>query len=236
MSASPYFLSNSTVTVGAAPPNTATVEARASAETLVFRVDIVIIILFGFYGICRSPRALARIFHGKEWSSGHILRHVSQRRPTPVVHSSIEIDPPTKDSASDVSHTLYSHFQAQFTKEKGGEMPFPPHVASCVRWLRPFVAPLSSRISPGFSISQWLVLGIYFIILLFPSFFRSSPFTDPNRTGYVAMCQIPFVFALTAKNGAVGTVIGLGYEKVRWYQQFIPAIESGLNLDLYLYS
>lgn len=106
---------------------------------------------------------------------------------------------------------------AQRVNEKGQPivMSYPPHVGASVRILRPVLRHLRVRVAPGVSMAQMLVMGLYFVVLLYPSFYRSSPFTDPLRAGWVCVGQLAFVFALAAKNNLVGVILGYGYEKVR---------------------
>ena len=51
-------------------------------------------------------------------------------------------------------------------------------------------------------------------LVLFATFDGSDIFTDPKRTGYVAMAQIPIVVALATKNNVLSWLSGEGYEKV----------------------
>lgn len=92
----------------------------------------------------------------------------------------------------------------------------PPHVPSLPRFFSPISAFLSRRVSPGYSIGQSLILIIYFGILCFPAFYQTTgPFTDAHRPGWVAVAQMPFLFAFGVKNSILNGLIGMGYEKVR---------------------
>ena len=60
-------------------------------------------------------------------------------------------------------------------------------------------------------------------LVLFATFDESDIFSDPKRSGYVAMAQIPIVVALATKNNVLSWLSGEGYEKVR-----APAMDSFL--------
>ncbi|KAF8880563.1 hypothetical protein BD779DRAFT_1788575 [Infundibulicybe gibba] len=53
---------------------------------------------------------------------------------------------------------------------------------------------------------------------------RCAPFTDPVRAGWVAIAQVPFVFAFAAKNSVPGAFLGVGYEKLNFLHRFIGRI------------
>lgn len=198
------------------------------AEALVFHATLFLLAVIALVAGFRLPRALARFWKASEWSSGHFLRSGSYRRSSSTfVQSYPDAYPPPKEAASDESHTLYSHAKhAERLNSKG--MPlilsYPPHVTSCPRFLRSPLAPLRSRIAPSFSLAQVLVLLFYSCILIYAAFYKSSPFTDPLRTGWVAIAQLPFVFSFASKNNVLGMFLGLGYEKV--------GLSSGLILHM----
>jgi hypothetical protein len=73
---------------------------------------------------------------------------------------------------------------------------------------------LNFRVAPGFSFGKLLVLLAYAALMFFASLRRSDPFSDPVRTGYVAMSQIPIAVALAGKTNWLSWACGVGYEKV----------------------
>jgi hypothetical protein len=66
-----------------------------------------------------------------------------------------------------------------------------------------------------YSIGEVLIAGGYGAILASLSAYKSNIFSDPGRTGVVAMSQIPLVFFFAARNNFLGFVLGDVYEKVR---------------------
>ena len=195
------------------PSMTAAMPPPVNNLRLVFNGDILLLALFACVVVLSMPRAFARLASG--WHQGHILRSVStdnkrSRKTTNATYSGNGMD-----MKSDVSHTYYSHTNL-VQHEKGRASPaFPHHVPTVSSTLHPIAALLRRRIVPGFSIGQALILALYSGILHYLSLYNSNIFTDPDRTGFVAMSQIPVVFAFATKNNLLGTLIGFGYEKVR---------------------
>ncbi|KAI9431843.1 hypothetical protein F5148DRAFT_1310429 [Russula earlei] len=72
---------------------------------------------------------------------------------------------------------------------------------------------LNFCVSPSFSFGKLFVLIIYAVFMLYTSLRHSNPFTDPMRTGYVAMLQIPIAIALARKTNWLSWASGVGYEK-----------------------
>ena len=214
----------SSLTRSAEDPNTLatgpTSKPRVDSLTLVFHADLLLFAILGCFVLFRLPRALARLSRAMAWSHGHILHSVRRRRLKRSrrfeEHSMGGI--PSEggmDFASDDSHSLYTReYVARRQRQKRARTSFPPHVAACPAFARPFVPALRYRITPGFSVGQMLVLGGYFLVLLYITFDGSNPFTDPTRSGYIAMSQLPVVFTFAAKNSVAGMMLGLSYEKV----------------------
>ncbi|TFK70004.1 hypothetical protein BDN72DRAFT_572361 [Pluteus cervinus] len=100
----------------------------------------------------------------------------------------------------------------------------PRHISSCPSLLRLFEQPLRSRFVPGYSWNQAIILALYSSCIAYPAFYRSNPFTDPIRAGWIAMSQLPFVFVLATKNNVLGTFLGLGYEKLNFAHRFAGRI------------
>jgi ferric-chelate reductase len=192
------------------------------AEALVFHVNIFILAILVLLLILKLPRALALFWSTSEWCNGHILLD-RPYRPSAISQSYQNAYPPpsSKEVASEDSHTLFSHsHQPQRIDGKGNPIlvSYPPHVASTIRFIRPLMATFRHRISPGFSAGQFMILLYYFGILIYASFYKSDPFTDPLRTGWVATGQLPFVFAFATKNNILGTLLGACYTEVNIFQ------------------
>ncbi|KAF9465886.1 hypothetical protein BDZ94DRAFT_1188404 [Collybia nuda] len=193
------------------------------AEVLVFHATLFLLAIIALLVLLSAPRALARLWRTSEWCNGHFLRKGTYRRPTSIVRHYPDPPSSSKEVASDDSHTLYTHTKhAERINDKDTSviLSYPPHVASCPRFLRPLVAPLRTRVAIGFSIAQGLTISLYSCILIYAAFYKSSPFTDPIRTGWVAIAQLPFVFAFATKNNVLGTFLGMGYERLNFLHRF----------------
>jgi ferric-chelate reductase len=191
---------------------------------LVFDGDIILLALFACFVVVSLPRAFARL--SSAWSQGHILRSLSDNRinrkgPVSTKNSSAEPEHHI-EMKSDNSHTAYSH--TDLAQRENGNAAFPYHVPTLSTLLHPIASPLKRRTMPGFSLGQTLILVIYSTILIYLSLYKSSTITDPERTGVVAMSQIPFVFAFAMKNNLLGAFVGLGYEKVRFLFKMLGSV------------
>lgn len=194
----------------------------SSDQALVYHVNLLFIAMLAVFALARLPRAIALFGTANEWLNGYFLRHVQLRPAQRRVAAHNDGYPPASSKerpsanqwSSDDSHIPYTH--AQRLNEKGVPiaMRFPPHMAACMKPLRPLLTPLRSRIAPGFSVAQFMILAVYFYSLVYAGFYRSNIFTSPTRTGWVAISQLPFVFAFAQKNNVLGSVLGYGYEKV----------------------
>lgn len=197
---------------------------QSDPESLVYHVILFILAFIGLFALLRLPRALARFSKSSEWSTGHFLWHTSYRRSRPPPNRSCTVEYPfgassskdTKETSTDGSHTLYSYATRAGGRrgDNGAGASYPPHIATCPRFLRPLLALHRFRIDTGFSISQVLIMTFYFSVMVYAGFYKSSPFSDPLRTGWVAAAQLPFVFALATKNNILGMLLGFTYEKV----------------------
>ncbi|KAG1732109.1 ferric reductase like transmembrane component-domain-containing protein [Suillus lakei] len=129
--------------------------------------------------------------------------------------------PAADNLTSDESHTLHSEahlIRHPAAKKEGWSLP--PHVRAWSSRVPTFANILRYRLDVGFSLGQALVLVIYSAALVYPGFFKSNPFADPLRTGFVAMSQIPVVYLLATKNNLLGMFLGLGYEKLNYIHRF----------------
>jgi hypothetical protein len=73
---------------------------------------------------------------------------------------------------------------------------------------------LNLRVAPGFSFGKLVVILAYTIVVLHASLYRSNPFTDPLRAGYVVVSQIPIVVALAGRTNFLSWISGVSYQKV----------------------
>ena len=164
-------------------------EEHGSNQKLLLRVNLFIFACMGVWILIRLPRALALFRTSSEWSRGHFL---SRRRASLVTSSSSR------------------EFLTTTTTKK-----YPPHIGTCAKHLRLFLLPLRSRVLPGVSGGQVVVVAIYCYLMGYAAWYDSNVFTDEERTGWIAVTQMPLLFALAQKSNFLSTLLGQGYEKVR---------------------
>lgn len=188
---------------------------------LVYRVDVVLIALVAVLVLLKIPRAFARLWRVSEWTNGHIFRYVPYHQSTWTggpVPSRKGNSIATREAPTDESHTVFSHAtNVRRTDEKGNSisMSLPPHIAAAGAFLSPLKIALRKRVIPGFSLAQFIVMVTYLGVLVFPFLYMSSgPFSDPVRSGWIAISQLPFVYMFATKNNVLGALLGVGYEKV----------------------
>ncbi|KAJ6558682.1 hypothetical protein B0H10DRAFT_1846647 [Mycena sp. CBHHK59/15] len=233
---------------GAAPAGAGPDAAVVDVEGLVYHTVIFLLALVALLVLLRIPRAFARLWRTSEWTQGHFLGY----EPFTGSSSPISFTTPgpgpyttgfSKDMGSEDSHTSHHAANKDFrvtTKARTSPSSYPPHLEPTPSFLRPVVSLLRSRVSPGISVSQIVVLAGYLATLLYPASYRSAgPFTDIDRYGHIAVSQIPFIFAFGSKNNVLGMFLGVGYEKLNFLHRFVARlaiISAHLHGFGYIYS
>ncbi|ESK85768.1 putative iron reductase [Moniliophthora roreri MCA 2997] len=188
---------------------------------LLYHINLFLFGILGLIFLFRLPRLLARCWSMSELTDTLFLHHHSLGTHRRVQFNS-EKGPTHRDLSTDNSHNR-SPRSYQRVDDKGRPIvpSYPPHVSSCPKLLRPLLRMLRRRIAPGISIGKVLVMGLYFAIMLYPGFYQVNPFADPDRYGWIAVSQYPLALALAAKNSVLGSVLGVGYEKLNFMHRFI---------------
>lgn len=200
-------------TMGAAPAGGPT--GLDAVGVLVYHTVVVLLALVALVVFVRIPRAFARLWHRSEWMRGHFLSYQPHPEPSQIPPTSAA--PTTIDFSNAMGSSQDSHeTKAAVSLWRGTTVSYPPHMKPTPSFLRPVVSVLRSKLAPGLSAAQMVVCVCWLGVMLFPAISGSrGPFTDINRYGWIAISQVPFIFALGAKNNVLGTVLGVGYEKVR---------------------
>ncbi|KAF9065852.1 hypothetical protein BDP27DRAFT_1331474, partial [Rhodocollybia butyracea] len=186
-------------------------ESSANPATLVYHINLFLLAIFATVVLFRLPRFLARLWRFSEWSNGFILSHTNLRRSAGRrVEFNSQAGTHHRDLATDDSHWSSAHR----VNEKGIDPSYPPHVSACPRFLQSVLQVLHTRFSPGMSVLQVIIIVIYLSTLFYPAFYKTNPFTDPIRYGWIGVSQLPFVFAFSTKNNLLGLFLGAGYEQV----------------------
>ncbi|KAG2143176.1 hypothetical protein BD769DRAFT_1625727 [Suillus cothurnatus] len=190
-------------------------------DSLVYHADILIFGIILIFTLASLPRA-------SEWSQGHLLRSI-----VPLPHS----------VKSRINLNLTPLYPNDHEKPSSGDFDLGGSSTTCA----PLV-PSLNRISlahvvhekslpkvpnrdPTLSsiwhpvasllINQVLLMLVYITIIFYVSFYKSDPFTDPLRAGFVITSQIPFVYALATKNNIIGMMVGVGYEKLNFLHRLV---------------
>lgn len=199
-------------------------------------VDHANILIFGIiliFAIANLPRAYARFSRKSEWSQGHLLRSIV---PLPFTKPRINLNqlapshprnpqnPSFGDFDGDSSTTCaplpYRINSAHVDDEK--TLPkIPNRDPTFLSTWNPVASLLRSRVHNNYSVNQVLLMLIYITIIFYISFYRSDPFTDPLRAGFVVTSQIPLVYALATKNNIIGIMVGVGYEKLNFLHRLV---------------
>jgi ferric-chelate reductase len=202
-------------------------ELQLSA-VLSYHADLLLCAALLFVFMFNVPRMIARFARLSDWAKGHTLYYSSSPGPKPSIrpHRSASHSrrgrtlasaqdfetAPSNASAYSYSQSILAYAHKQ--RPEAVYPSFPPHVRSWASLL-PRLTPMARfRLNSGFSIGQSAILLLYTGVMIYCSLYKSNPFTDPLRTGFVAMSQIPFVYAFAGKNNIIGLLIGYGHEKV----------------------
>ncbi|KAJ7267459.1 hypothetical protein C8J57DRAFT_1436005 [Mycena rebaudengoi] len=193
------------------------------ASGFVYHINIFILALAATVWLYRLPRALARFWRLSEWTSGHLIHRVAQPPPPPRVIIT-RSNSTSKELGSDATHTTLSRVKSvRRVTAKGAPLlvSYPPHVATSLPLLRPLSAPLSTRIAPGFTFAQLLIILVYISVLIYPICVSTTgPFVDLNRAGWIAISQLPLVILFASKNNVLGMLLGAGYERLNFLHRF----------------
>ncbi|KAG2148175.1 ferric reductase like transmembrane component-domain-containing protein [Suillus bovinus] len=202
-------------------------------DDLVYHADILIFGIILIFTLASLPRAYARFSRRSEWSQGHFLRsivpvpftkpRINNRSPSYPVDPKSFVDFDRGNSSTTCAPLTSRHHigPAHVVDEKA--LPkisnSDPTVVSSI-W-HPVASVLQYRVHDNYSINQVLLILAYISIIFYVSFYRSDPFTDPHRAGFVIASQIPFVYALATKNNIIGMMVGVGYEKLNFLHRLV---------------
>ncbi|KAG0693168.1 ferric reductase like transmembrane component-domain-containing protein [Suillus ampliporus] len=198
---------------------------------LVYHADIVIFGVIIVFTLASLPRAYARFSRRSEWSQGHILRSVEPRTSVkPRINLNHNIPPVDHEKPSFVefdntdSSTACASVPSlpRFALPNDKALPVTPHRdPTLASILHPVASVLRNRVHDNYSVGQVLLMLAYISIIFYVSFYKSNPFTDPHRAGWVIASQIPFVYALATKNNIIGMMVGVGYEKLNFLHRLV---------------
>ncbi|KAG0697861.1 ferric reductase like transmembrane component-domain-containing protein, partial [Suillus ampliporus] len=188
---------------------------------LVYHIDILIFGIIIVFTLASLPPAYARFSRRSEWSQGHILRSVDPRTSVePRINSNLSPIDPKKPSFVEFNNTDSSTACAslpslpRFANDKA--LPVTSHRNPPLpSILHPVASVLRNRVHDNYPLDN---------IIFYASFYKSNPFTDPERAGWVIASQIPFVYALATKNNIIGMMVGVGYEKLNFLHRLVGSL------------
>lgn len=197
---------------------------RLDDENFIFNVTIFLLACFALFAIFTWPRLFTRFSRGAEWTRGHFIYHSTKpKRRFPATRRRPTITGPhgphyEKGRApnSDDDHTTFSHVGlVRREATHNATFSLPPHCRSWSGINQKASAILGLQLFDSYSLGQCIILICYSAIAIFASLYKSNPFREYVRTGFVSTAQIPIVFALATKNNVIGRFLSMGYEKVK---------------------
>ncbi|KAG8768869.1 hypothetical protein FRC12_005314 [Ceratobasidium sp. 428] len=199
---------------------------------MLFYIDMGLIAVLGLVTLIYLPRTIARYSTKSTLREGWMLLRGNSRYPpsrlsTVLKNKQLETPnastiqyPPhlqtdTPPAASTMSHiygvsTINDGFLA--SKERLGSGSPPPHVRGYLSRF-PIVARVLEYHILGYRVGQLIVSTTYLALMCFAMFYQSDPGSNVMRAGFVAMSQMPIVFALGTKNSVVTALTGISYEQ-----------------------
>ncbi|KAI6044553.1 ferric reductase like transmembrane component-domain-containing protein, partial [Pisolithus marmoratus] len=204
--------------------------------TLAYHLDIVIAIVILLFALFNVPRAIARFVNSSERFRGYLLRYVPLRHKSRInlntnsiyLHSDAEKSVMNLDDSSEGCHTTFKALPAlptQLLRNTASGTPFggrqPVHMPMLSSLVHPVTSILSYPVHEGYTVGHVLLMAGYAAMVFYCGFYKSNPFTDPLRAGWVVTSQIPFVYIFATKNNVVGALVGVGYEKLNYLHRLI---------------
>ncbi|KAG6327686.1 hypothetical protein ID866_11403, partial [Astraeus odoratus] len=114
----------------------------------------------------------------------------------------------------------------------------PVHMPMLSSLVYPVTSILSRRVHESYTVANILLVTTYTAIIFYVGLYKSNPFTDPLRAGWVVASQIPFVYILATKNNVIGMLLGVGYEKLNYLHRLVGrlmVIGANVHAIGYLY-
>jgi ferric-chelate reductase len=191
--------------------STASGTSKMSDTQLVLTSDLILLLVVVFLGLCALPRILVR-FRGVG-KQGWMIQHNTQAK-------AFSLERKTSTSST---IKKYGYEESDPYSIKAGlvrkypSLTLLPHFPSYATLFHPVSSLFkysSTSLHTRFTIGQFVVYIFYAFYILLNLFLGSSPVTNPQRAGWVAVSQLPVAVLLASKNNWVGMVVGKGYEKV----------------------
>ncbi|KAG9310137.1 hypothetical protein JVU11DRAFT_9752 [Chiua virens] len=176
-----------------------------------------------------------------EWLQGHLLYSTTlTRKPrtnlsTQSIYINSDPQKTTLDLDGGTTEAMHAQGAPYFSSQSSHvEKALPARPLTIVQpvtqrpWHMPMLSslmiPVSNllhrRVHEHFSVAQVLLMAGYSTVILYAIQYKSIPFIDFDRSGWVSVSQLPLVYALATKNNVIGMLVGVGYEKLNYLHRF----------------
>ncbi|KAG8216185.1 ferric reductase like transmembrane component-domain-containing protein [Butyriboletus roseoflavus] len=223
--------------------STRSASSKVDPISLVYHVDIFLLIVILVFAVFNAPRAITRFAHRSEWLQGHFLRSTTMTRKPRInlntnsiyLHSNpqkaaLDLD----DDSSDATHSQSVPYLTSQSTYNEKALPSRPltvvlpasiqqtwHMPMLSSLIHPVASLLHRRVHENYSLGQVLLMTGYAVVILYAGLYKSSPFVDFDRSGWVTASQLPFIYILAAKNNVIGMLVGVGYEKLNYLHRLV---------------
>lgn len=194
---------------------------RLNATVFFLYFDVILLFVVALFVLFALPRMIARFLRTSEWFAGCFFRSVKIARegpfPTSKGASSYSLSEKMDSGRAESTYSSSSDSHSINMAVGVGAPENPPVYVPAWSTVLPAGARiLSTKLRPGYSLGQVALTMGYFAAIAYASLFNVNLFTSPARLGFVAVSQMPVIYVLAAKNNILGTLLGVGYEKVRF--------------------
>lgn len=179
--------------------------SQIPSNTLVKYLDIFILLVILAFSLFNVPRTLVYIANNRsEAFQGYLLRSATRFRMYSPPSEATEQPKEKPEGPSEFS----------VTSLESAAMPKQWHFPMHISLRHPAAGLIHHRVLGNYTILQVLLMAGYSAAVLFAALYKSNPFSNPVRIGWVIASQFPFVYAFATKNNVIGLLVGVGYEKV----------------------
>lgn len=186
-----------------------------------FYFDVTLLFVVALFVLFALPRMVARFMRASEWFAGCFFRSLEITREGPFTNfkgaSGYSFSEKTGSGRAESTYSTSSDAHSINMAVGVGAPTNPPVYVPAWSTVLPVAARfLSIKIRPGYSLGQVALMMGYFAAVAYASLFDVDLFTSPARLGFVAVSQMPVIYILATKNNILSTLLGIGYEKVRF--------------------
>ncbi|KAI6157280.1 ferric reductase like transmembrane component-domain-containing protein [Pisolithus tinctorius] len=204
--------------------------------TLAYHLDLVISIVILTFALFTVPRAIARFANPSERFRGFLLRYVPLRHRSRInlntdsIYLNSDPEKPVLDidESSEGCNTTFKELPTlpmRTLRNDANGLPLggqkPVHMPMLSSLVHPVTSILSRSVHEGYTVGQVLLLAGYTALVLYCGFYKSNPFSDPLRAGWIITSQIPFLYIFATKNNVIGALLGVGYEKLNYLHRLV---------------